>query len=304
MDFVNFIIELFNTILLVVIGIFTYFYNLIFPNRKSVKNQIALITGSGSGIGRGIALKLSELGCTLVLVDVNQRTNNETGKMIRDQGGDCILYTCDLSDRADISKFVERVKKEVGEIEILVNNAGIVSGQFLDEISEDQIQKSFDINIMAQIWLTKHFLPGMKHLNRGHIINIASVAGLCGANKMTDYSASKHAVVGFTECLKEELRAGNFAGVKTTCVCPYFIDTGMFKGYTSKFSFILKGLKPTDVVNEIMDAMLKDQEMLIIPWRLNLALAVKYMLPGKSFEALGDFMGFNECMNNFVGRKK
>ena len=136
----------------------------------------------------------------------------------------------------------------------MINNAGIVTGKSFLESSDEAIEKTMGVNTMSHFWvgiipkdfhfiliylidwfikLTKKFLPSMLENNHGHIVTIASVAGLYGTPKLCDYSASKSAVIGFDYSLRIELLRLNKTGVKTTCVCPYYINTGMFKGCQS-----------------------------------------------------------------------
>src|SRR5207247_8346795 len=136
---------------------------------------------------------------------------------------------------------------------ILINNAGVVSGKGLLEISEEAIQRTFDVNTLALFWTTRAFLPGMIARDRGHVVTIASAAGIVGTSRLVDYCASKHAAVGFNEALRLELkRQGN--KVVTTVVCPFYISTGMFEGVKTRFPLLLPILEPQKVADRIVDA--------------------------------------------------
>ena len=123
----------------------------------------------------------------------------------------------------------DEVRSAAGEVDVLVNNAGIVSGRPLLELSDERIERTFAVNTLALFWTSKAFLPAMTARGSGHIVTVASAAGLIGTARETDYAASKFAAVGFNEALRLELRR-SAPGVKTTLVCPYYIDTGMFDG--------------------------------------------------------------------------
>ena len=133
--------------------------------------------------------------------------------------------------REAIYKAAKQTKSEVGVVSILVNNAGIVNGTALLDTSDERIIRTFDVNIMAHFWTIKAFLPDMISQKRGHLVNVASLAGHSGTNKLVDYCASKFAAVGLDESLRVELFVqGHGDTVRTTVICPYYINTGMFAG--------------------------------------------------------------------------
>ena len=117
---------------------------------------------------------------------------------------------------------------------------------------------------LGAVLVTKAFLPAMVRHNRGHIVTLASAAGLVGVARQTDYSASKHAAVGFDESLRAELREIS-PGVMTTLVCPYYVDTGMFEGVRTRIPFLLPILRQRDVVHKIANAIERDRRLLVLP---------------------------------------
>ncbi|XP_013791881.1 epidermal retinol dehydrogenase 2-like [Limulus polyphemus] len=229
---------------------------------KDISKETVLITGGGSGIGRLLALRFAKLGTRVVLWDINREGCEETERQVRELGGQAYVYDCDVSDCNSINKRAAQVKQEVGSITILVNNAGIVTGKRFLDCSEKEIVKTFEVNALSHFWMCKAFIPDMIAKNHGHLVSIASLAGLGGVVGLTDYCASKFAAVGFDETLRLEIKAEGYDGIKSTVVCPFFTNTGMFAGATPGiFGF----LKPEFVADEIMSAVLTNQEMLIIP---------------------------------------
>ncbi|KFO91091.1 Epidermal retinol dehydrogenase 2, partial [Buceros rhinoceros silvestris] len=202
---------------------------LVVPKRKkNVSGEIVLITGAGSGIGRLLSLKFASLGATVVLWDINQEGLKETSRLARESGAERVhCYLCDCSKRQDIYRAADQVKKEVGDVTILVNNAGIVTGKRFIYSPDPLVEKTMEVNITAHFWTYKAFLPAMIASNHGHLVSIASSAGLIGVNSLSDYCASKFAAVGFAESVDFEMRALGKTGIKTTIVCPYIINTGM-----------------------------------------------------------------------------
>src|SRR5579875_1960303 len=163
------------------------------------------------------------------------------------------------------------------------------------------IRHTFDVNVLALFWVTRAFLPAMIEAGRGHIVTIASAAGLVGVARQTDYSASKHAAVGFDESLRAELRQ-SAPRVRTTVVCPYYVDTGMFEGVRTRVPLLLPILKQEDVAVRIADAIAKDREILVLPPIVRLIPALR-LLPPAAFDWIMDLFGVNVSMDHFVGRR-
>ena len=188
-----------------------------------------------------------------------------------------------------------------GPVDILVNNAGVVSGRALLELSDEQIEQTFRVNTLALFWVTRAFLPAMIERACGHIVVVASAAGLIGSPRETDYAASKHAAVGFTESLRLELRRSG-PTLRTTTVCPFYIDTGMFAGVKTRFPRLLPILREDDVVEAIIDAVQFDKPMVQLPWMVR-ALPAMRLLPVSAFDRLAEFFGLTTSMDEFRGRE-
>jgi len=279
----------------------TSFVSLFSPKaKKDVKGQVALVTGAASGLGRLISLKLSKLGCNVVLVDVNEQGLAQVAQEIKEQGGEAHHFTCDLSQREKIYQMARNVQKQVGDVDILINNAGIVTGKSFLESPDNMIEKTFQVNTIAHFWTTKSFLPAMLRNGRGHIVTIASTAGTCGVKTLADYCASKFGAFGFDESLRQELSS---TPVKTTCVCPYFINTGMFDGVKTRFPLLMPILEPEYAVDKIVEAIQTDQEVLVMPKFCWLAPLMRFVLPVKAFDEVASFLGLSDAMKDFVGRK-
>ena len=266
-----------------------------------VRGRIALVTGAGSGIGRLLALELARRGAIPVAWDVDEeRLAATVGELERLSNGQARGYACDVRDADAVGATAERVRREVGDPMILVNNAGVVSGARLLDLSEDAIRRTFDVNVLALFWVTRAFLPAMVEANRGHVVTVASAAGLVGVARQTDYSASKHAAVGFDESLRVELHR-IAPRVQTTVVCPYYIDTGMFEGVRTRVPFLLPILKQEDVARRVADAIARDRRVLVLPPIVRL-IPVLRVLPPNVFDRVMDLFGVNVSMEHFVGR--
>jgi all-trans-retinol dehydrogenase (NAD+) len=248
-----------------------------------------LVTGGAQGIGRGLVLRCADMGATISVLDVD-----EGGARDHAAG-----HACAVGDRGLVAAVAERVLADAGPVDVLVNNAGVVSGRELLDLSDEQIERTFGVNTLALFWTTRAFLPGMLARGSGHVVTVASAAGLIGTPRQTDYAASKHAAVGFAEALRMELGA-TAPGVKTTLVCPYYIDTGMFAGVTTRFSALLPILQPDEVVERILDAVQRDRELLVLPPVVRVVAPAR-LLPVWAFDLTARVLGLTKSMDEFRG---
>ncbi|XP_042230891.1 short-chain dehydrogenase/reductase family 16C member 6-like [Homarus americanus] len=269
--------------------------------RKDIKGNVILVTGGGSGIGRLMCIKLAARGAIVVTWDVSEEGNLETVRQVVAAGGQCRAYTVDLCNRHAIYAAATKLKQEVGKVDILVNNAGIVTGKKLLDSPDESIIRTFEVNALSHFWTTKAFLRDMMALNKGHIVTIASMAGKLPCNGLVDYCSSKFAAVGFDESLRLEFKAEGKNGIKTTVVCPMYIGTGMFKGVQSK---IFPVLKPEYVAEEVVDAILMNTPVLLIPGHMRIVHLIRAGFPEKASHYLGEIMGVTSMMDKFEGRKK
>lgn len=147
-----------------------------------------------------------------------------------------IVFNCDVSKKESITEAGKTSRDAFGDVTILINNAGIVSGKKILENSDFMMQKTLEVNTLSHLYTIREFMPDMIKNNRGHIVSIASVAGTIGSPGLADYCASKFGAFGIDESLRLECKKLNY-NIKTTCICPFFINTGMFDGAKSRFPF-------------------------------------------------------------------
>ncbi|XP_066254897.1 short-chain dehydrogenase/reductase family 16C member 6-like [Euwallacea similis] len=238
------------------------------PPPTSVKGQIVLITGAGHGIGRELALAYSSRGAIVVGWDINKRNNDETIKEIAELGGRPKAYSfqCDITNREEVLKTAKDVQSLVGDVDILINNAGIMPCHSLDDHTPQEIEKIIAVNLTAHFWLLEAFLPNMKRKNQGHIVSISSMAGLIGFTNLVPYCATKFGVRGYMEALFDELKLTNPKNrIKMTVIFPYMVDTGLCKRPKIKYETLMPLLSPKDVAEEILDAQCKAKLEVTIP---------------------------------------
>ncbi|XP_072298064.1 epidermal retinol dehydrogenase 2-like [Eucyclogobius newberryi] len=302
----NFLLETLRVLLLSLWFNIESFIHLFIPRRKkSITGEVVLITGSGSGIGRLMAQEFASYQTVLVLWDINQDGLKETTTLARESGAARVYsYVCDCSSKDDVYRVADQVKREVGDVTILVNNAGIVTGKKFMDAPDSLIEKTMEVNTMAHFWMYKAFLPAMIANNHGHLVSIASSAGLLGVNGLADYCASKFAAVGFAESIALEMLAIGKSGVKTTIVCPYFINTGMFDGCQTKWPRLMPILDPDYAVKKILKAVLTDQAYLLMPRSMYAITGLKSIISTKLGLLLGEYLGAFNMMDHFRGRTK
>jgi all-trans-retinol dehydrogenase (NAD+) len=271
--------------------------------RKSVSGDIVFITGAGSGIGRLMAYGLGKKGAHIICTDIDANTVEETAATIRKCGGMATSYRLDVTDREAVYKLAEQIKRDIGEVTILINNAGIVTGKKFHECPDNLMIKTVDVNAISHFWTLKAFLGPMIEKNAGHIVSIASIAGFGGSPGLVDYCASKFAAVGLMESLSLELltTANN---VKTSVVCPWFIKTGMFEGTVSYSPITLPMLEPDWVADKIIDGILCDEAYIILPKLLWWLVVFKNFLPTTVNVKLSAYLRLHKQMTGFTGREK
>ena len=188
-------------------------------------SKVALITGGTTGIGKAIAIKLAKQGYDIAL---NYRTENETvenaKKEVESQNVKCITVKGDVSNFEDCEKFVKQVIEEYGQIDVLVNNAGITKDTLIMRMKEKDFTDVIDINLTGTFNVTKNVVSYMMKARNGRIINLSSVVGVTGNAGQTNYSASKAGIIGFTKSLAKELGSRN---ILVNAVAPGFIETKM-----------------------------------------------------------------------------
>ncbi|MDR2069767.1 MAG: SDR family oxidoreductase [Spirochaetaceae bacterium] len=267
---------------------------------KDIKNKIILITGGGSGIGRLLALELAERGGRVVAWDLNQRALGTLEAEGRQKGLFIKGMVCDVTDRDAVYAAAEVLTRELAPVDILVNNAGIVSGSSFLETPDKKLVKTMEVNAMSHFWTCKAFLPSMIARNSGHLVTVSSAAALIGVRGLADYAASKFASFGFHESLRMELRSRKSA-VKTTVVCPFFIDTGLFRGVKTKFPLFFPILESDYTARRIALAILRNKKQLFLPWFIHNIYFLR-LLPPAGFDFMVNFLGINHSMDNFIGR--
>ncbi|KZP20196.1 retinal short-chain dehydrogenase/reductase [Athelia psychrophila] len=213
--------------------------------------QIVVITGGSSGIGELLANTLAVRNVSVVVLDVNP---------IVTENSNITYYKCDVSKWEDVEAVSKTIIDEIGHPTVLVNNAGVVQGKLLLDLTPKDIMQTFGVNTLAHFWVLKAFLPELIRQKAGHIISVSSVMGLAGCAQMTDYCASKAALVSLHESLRYELdKRYEAPKIRTTLVVPGHILTPLFSRITlprnAFFKFFFPSVAPVTIVKAVIAAL-------------------------------------------------
>jgi len=210
-------------------------------------DQIVVITGGSSGVGELLANTLAVKSVTVVVLDV---------KPIQTENYNIAYYKCDVSKWEEVEAVSKKIVEEIGHPTVLVNNAGVVQGKLLLDLTPEDIQQTFGVNTLANFWTLKAFLPDMIAKKTGHIVTMASVMGIHGVAQMTDYCASKAALINLNRSLRSELdKRYKCPAIRTTLVCPGHIHTALFATLNAPSQFFFPTLHPIDIVKRVIKAL-------------------------------------------------
>jgi len=193
---------------------------------KRLQENVAVITGAATGIGRALALRLAQEGAQLCLVDINKDLLAEAAAALKQKGATVSTYVVDVADSAQVEALAGNVVRDHGRVEMLINNAGVALFGNVEELSLSDIEWIMAINFWGVVYGVKHFLPILKQQKKAYLVNLSSIFGMIAPPGHAAYCASKFAVRGFTEALKHELKG---TSVQVSAIHPGGIQTGIAK---------------------------------------------------------------------------
>ena len=205
-----------------------------------LSNRVAIVTGSGQGIGRAIALKLAEVGATVVVNDVNESVEDLASE-IKAMNRQSLAILADVSSSPDVTKLVEETIATYGKVDILVNNAGIARDQLVLRMSDEDWDKVLDVNLKSVFLCSRAVLRHMIKQRWGRIISIASIVGVVGNKGQANYASAKAGIIGFTRTVAKEVAS---RGITANAIAPGFIDTEMTQRLSEDWKQELRGYIP------------------------------------------------------------
>jgi 3-oxoacyl-[acyl-carrier protein] reductase len=195
--------------------------------QKRFEGKVAIITGSGQGMGKQVALDIAAEGGKVVVSDIIPELVDEVKREIENNGGECLALICDVSKREQVDDMVQKTMERFGRIDILINNAGLLKTGTIEELTDELIDRTLDINVKGVLYAIRAVTPIMKAQRYGRIVNVASITGKRGDNTTTIvYGASKGAVITITRSAARAL--GPF-GITVNSIAPHAVMTTMMK---------------------------------------------------------------------------
>ena len=255
--------------------------------RRSLSGRVVAITGGARGIGKATASALVARGCRVAIGDVDLALAEQTAAGL---GGGTVALPLDVTDRASFGAFLDEAERQLGPLDVVVNNAGIMPVTPFVEESEASFRRQIDINFVGVITGTQLALERMLPCNRGHIVNIASQAGKAGFPGIATYSATKHAVVGLSEAVRAELRGRE---LEISCVMPTIVNTELTSGVGQRW---VKPVEVEDVANAIVGALEVPRFDVFVPKANEALLRFGAVLPRAVREWVSRAMGTDKLM--------
>jgi NAD(P)-dependent dehydrogenase (short-subunit alcohol dehydrogenase family) len=255
--------------------------------RRQLSGKVVAITGGARGIGKATAAALVRKGCRVAIGDRDLELAERTAAEL---GGGTVALALDVTDRGSFESFLDEAERQLGPIEALVNNAGIMPVTPFEEESEASVQRQIAINLGGVITGTQLAIKRLRPRGSGYIVNIASQAGKSGIPGIATYSGTKHAVVGISEAVRAELRD---TGVEVLCVMPTVVNTELTSGVGQKW---VKPVEASDVADEIVAAMEVPRFDVFVPRANGVLYKILAPLPRSWREGLGRAMKVDKLM--------
>ncbi|HVN71133.1 MAG TPA: SDR family NAD(P)-dependent oxidoreductase [Desulfomonilia bacterium] len=268
------------------------------------KTRTVVITGAGSGFGRGLALDFAKLGWKVAVSDINIDRAEETVTLV---GGQGLAVRCDVTKPEEVQALADIVLSQWGSIDILINNAGIPVFGIMEEVPLEDWRFEIDIMLMSVVYGCRTFIPVFKKQGRGHIVNVASAAGFVSLPGTSPYNVTKAGVISLSETLRGELRGSN---IGVTVVCPTFFKTNLLdqarysdehqhKKAETAFKKFQNGT-PESISKATLKA-IKANRLYVLPQpEAKIFWFVKRMLP-QSFNTINAFVESHGIMDKILG---
>jgi NAD(P)-dependent dehydrogenase (short-subunit alcohol dehydrogenase family) len=264
---------------------------------EGLAGRVALVTGGSRGLGFLVARELAREGCRVAICARHPEQLEEAARLFGSEGLEALTLPCDVSDRSQVEGMVRRVSADLGPVDVLVNNAGIIQVGPVAAMDEADFRRSLDVMYWGVVHPTLAVLPDMRRRRRGHVVNVTSIGGKIAVPHLLPYSAAKFAAVGFSEGLRAELQG---SGVLVTTVVPGLMRTGShlnaeFKGEArGEFAWFALGatlplvsMDAERAARRIVTAARRGEPEVILSLPANLAARVHGLFPGLVTDLLG-----------------
>lgn len=266
---------------------------------RTLKGKRALITGAAQGIGKAIAMSLAGRGVNIVLTDLRPEPLAAAANDIRATGVEVTTYVLNVTDTEAVRELRQQIQRDVGPLDIVVNNAGTVfGGAFLDVPLEKHLL-TYQVNTLGLVAVSHVFLPDLMARPEANLTNIASASAYVGLPFGTTYASSKWAALGFSEGLRLELQELGQAHVTVTAVCPSYVKTGLFDGV--KLPTTTDWLTPEKLAELVVRGIERNKPLVLAPSIVRSTPFLRGVLPLRVFDWVGRFFGVNTTMHTWRG---
>ena len=273
----------------------------------NLKNKIVLVTGAAKGIGLATVKRLLKKDAKVILWDFQPNDLEDAVKSLKAEGHNVFSQVCDVTNKEQVYRNAAIIKKDIGDVDILINNAGTVYTGYMLDRSDEELENMINVNFTSMIYTIRSFMPAMLEKNKGHIINISSASSLIGAPKLAIYAATKWAVMGLTESLRLEAIKMDKKGVRFSSIHPNFLKKGLFEGAKLNIlgSIFAPGIKSHDVVAKVIvnRAIRFGFHSPKIPWIMNQSVLLRALLPSSLLIKFSSLYGLNNMMDEHTGYK-
>lgn len=267
---------------------------------SKLEGKRVLITGGAQGIGFEMAIKFAERGADVVLADINEQKLAEARASLEKRSIVVAGFQVDVTNPASIAAMRARIAAEVGPIDVLVNNAGVVFGGPFTKIALDDHIKTYEVNVLGLVAMTHAFLDDLVARPEAHLVHIASASGFIGLPYGSTYASSKWAVIGFGESIRAELQVQGHDHVHHTIVCPSYIGTGMFEGAEAPKATAI--LEPEFLAEKVVQAVERNKVHVLEPFMVKLTPLLRDLLPTALYDKMSHLFGADTSMAHWTGR--
>jgi len=267
---------------------------------RSFIDKRILLTGGAKGLGAELGRLLAADGARLLLVDLDREGLESTAQELRGLGAEVVTSVEDITAVGAPEKLARLAQEHFQGLDVLVNNAGVVFGGALEDISEEKHRLTYAVNMLAPVLLTRACLPLLLREREALIVTLSSATGLIGFPFGTTYASSKWGLTGFFESLRQELRERSQSSVQIKIICPSYIDTGMFRGV--KAPRLLPLLQPSALARKIHRHIRGGRVYLLEPFFMKTVPMLKGFLPLWAQDLILRWMRVQEGMKTWKGR--
>ncbi len=267
---------------------------------RTLNGKTVLVTGAASGIGRCLARRFAAAGARVAIADLDVAGATQVAADIVSMGGQASAFELDVTSAASAQALRERLLEQMGPLDVLVNNAGVVHGGAFLDVPLDRHLATFRVNVEGLAIVTHALLPDLLARPEAHLVMIASASSFVGLPFGASYGASKWAALGLSESLRLELRQLGHTHVGVTAVCPSYVGTGMFGGVTPPR--LTRLLTPERVADLSVKAVLANKAYVLTPWLVKLTPFLHGILPRRVFDVVAAAFGVNTSMASWRGR--